>query len=324
VKNRFILFLLLVLTGLLGAAIACSGTSSVTPFTTTGILIRAETLTTGRGCGKDPANLFKYAVYVWGYGGAGSLEDEKSFTQLQTSNLFDCFTDGAFIELKPVNGSLKYRLDVYAYNSDAFGNSQTAIVNAGDNPALLESTSNPTWTTSCFATQQQDVEALAVCRPLATGLTGLGKQQGATSIRLGTSQFRLPDGRLALCNGDAGTPPPIPDAGADADAAVTDAGDAGDAAVDAEAGVVPDAGLAGEVSFSVARIRYRLGNNVSGTTDVTCPGEYSVTVPNEPARYVLDVGLTNAAGAVVGQTACSVPTLPGQTAVVQADRCGAQ
>jgi hypothetical protein len=329
ITKRLLLAFVLSLFAVMGVgAIACSGSSSTTALTTTGIVIRAETLTVGRGCGKDPANLFKYAVYVWGYGGAGSLDDEKSFTQLQTSNLFDCFTDGAFIELKAVNGSTKYRLDVFAYNAPAFGLAKNTVENAGDNPSLLETT-NPTWTTTCTATQQRDVEALAVCRPLTTGLGGLGKAHPPTSIRLQTGQFRLGDGRVATCAaglGDAGAPD-AGDSGAPSDAGPQDAGDAGDAgdAAVAEAGSPQpvDAGVdAGPpISYSVVRVRYRLGNLVSPAVEVTCPNEYAALVPNEPARYSVDVGFTNSSGAELGQATCTVDTLPGQDALIDTTKC---
>lgn len=291
-------------------AIACSGSSTTTVFTTTGVLIRAETLTTGRGCGRDPANVFKYAVFVWGYG-SGDPNLFESYTQLQTSNLFDCFTDGAFIELPAVNGSQSYRLDVYAYNEPAYTAAKAAIDSAGDNPSLLEATTSPTWTTTCTATQQSDVQSLAVCDPLAPGLGGLGKAVRPTTVRLSTKTFHLTSGRVATCGvgADAGV-----DAGPDADAGTpTDAGADG-SLVD---GGVTDAGGSGsEVSFATVRVRLRSGNLVFPATDVPCPSDYVAEVSGEPARYEVDVGVILSTGEAGGETACGVTTQPGQEAVV--------
>src|SRR3954471_2972887 len=48
--------------------LACSGTTSsdvIPPIT--GIVVRAETLTTGRGCVRAPGQVFKYAAVAYGY-----------------------------------------------------------------------------------------------------------------------------------------------------------------------------------------------------------------------------------------------------------------
>ncbi|MBX3233696.1 MAG: hypothetical protein KIT84_21355 [Labilithrix sp.] len=310
-------------------AVACDDVSSGGIPPATGILIRAETLTTGRGCGRGPTQLFKYAVVVYGYSGEGDPAVRSNYTRPAVANVFDCYVDGTFLELAPVGSNQTYRLEVYAYNEAAFSKSSGAILSAGTNVDVLRNTKPPpTWTTECTATQSAEVETLALCDPLSAGLGAFGVTPAATQISLATQSFRLPDGRLAVC-GPTATPPDAgePDAGED-DAGEPDAGledaDAGDDAGDAEAGdagVADDAGDAGDdagaptsglVPFTIARIRPRIGNTVAAEPiDVTCPSPYLADVGPDPAEYTVDVGLVDDRGTVVGQTACIVTTETG-------------
>lgn len=291
---------------------ACSGSSSTEVPPTTGILIRAETLTTGRGCGKDPTQLFKYAVVVFGYGGSGPENDRTSYTEAVTSNVFDCYTDGAFISLPAQSGSSTFRLEVYAYNEPAYTASRAQIDGAGTNTSALGETT-PTWTTECTATQQANVQALASCDALKPGLGGLGGEAGTTKITLATARFELPDGRVATCASapanDAGT-----DASDEGGVETPEAGpDAGDAAVEASAPL--DAGA--PITFTKVRVRPRVGATVAGpAVDVTCPTAYATEVDAQPQRYELDVALLDEAGNVVdpgAQTVCTVTSQPGAT-----------
>lgn len=252
--------------------------------------------------------MFKYVVVVFGYASGDELASS-SYTTPVTANVFDCFTDGAFIDLQPVNGSTRFRLEVFAYNEPAYTASRAAIEGAGTNTTQLQTTT-PTWTTECSAVQQLSVQTLALCSPLAPGLSGLGKPVAPTQITLGTTTFHLADGRLATC----ATPPA--DAGADGDAdASADASspDAADASLDAgnaedaEAGTPIDAGP--PVVFTTARVRARIGTTPVGpTVDIPCPRAYTADVSAEPARYDIDVGLLDEAGNPVGQTVCSATT----------------
>jgi hypothetical protein len=250
--------------------------------------------------------LFKYVVVVFGYTSGDELQSSSYETPV-TANVFDCFTDGSFIELPPINNSSRFRLEVYAYNEPAYMASREAIESAGTNTAQL-ATTTPTWTTQCTAVQQQDVQTLALCDPLAPGLVGLGKPVASTQITLGTSTFHLPDGRLATCGAasDAGADGDA-DAGADgaADAAVDASQDAStDSGRDAEAGAPVEAGP--PIRFTTVRVRARVGPRPIGpTVDVQCPNGYTADVPAEPARYDIDVALLDEAGHPVGQTVCS-------------------
>jgi hypothetical protein len=297
----------------LAAALACGGTSSSTIRPTTGIVVRAETLTSGRGCGRSPTSVFKYAVVVFGYR-EGPENARASYATPVTANVFDCFTDGAFIELEPVAGRSTFRLEVYAYNEPAYTAARAVIDVAGTDTNALRGTT-PTWSTECTATQLSDVQALALCDPLLVGLTGLGGTVQPTRITLGTTSFRLGDGRSATCANasDAGT-----DASSDAalgqDAALDAVLDGGANGPDADAGPF-DAGAsdAGSVAFAKARIRYRTPQVVGPTTDISCPGTFLVDVPSEPARYDIDVGLLDPTGTPIGTTVCTVTSQTGAT-----------
>jgi hypothetical protein len=304
-----------VVTVLVAAGLAaCSGSSSTALPPTTGILIRAETLTAGHGCGKDPTQLFKYAVVVFGYGGSGDESTRASYTQAVTSNVFDCFTDGAFISLPPTNGSSSFRLEVYAFNEPAYSAARTRIDTAGTNttPDLGLRGTTPTWTTECTATQQENVQALASCAPLAPGLSGLGGETAkATRITLATARFELPDGRVATCGTDLPTSDGGLDGGDEGGLGPDASDDAGDASAEAAA---PDAG--GPIRFTTVRVRPRINATIVGpSVDLACPTAYLADVAPEPVRYELDVALLDSAGQLVegGQTVCTVTSVPGET-----------
>lgn len=316
-RTRLFAIVVALVTVLVAGVASCSGSSSTSLPPTTGILIRAETLTAGHGCGEGPTQLFKYAVVVFAYGGeaAGPPTERTSYNKFVTSNVFDCYTDGAFISL-PTDGNTSFRLEVFAYNRTQYEEGHEHIkAAAGVRPSdsvagALRDQTTPTWTTECTATQQQQVQALASCEPLAPGLSGLpdhGGTAGPTTITLATTRFELPDGRIATCvpeDGDAGT-----DAGtdADADADVPDAADAGSTPAD-------DAGL--PVSFAKVRVRTRIGAQIIADAVVPCPTLYSAEVAPEPVRYDLDVGLLDSAGAHVDPgavTVCTVTSTTGKT-----------
>src|SRR5690606_24201914 len=143
-----------------------------------------------------------------------------------TAGIYDCFADGTFVELPQTGGSFTFRLDVFVYNEASYAAARAAIEGAGTNGDALRAT-QPTWTTVCTATQQRDVQTLAVCDPLFSGLA-------PSSIILRTGEFPRADGGVSVCSRTAA------DGGADAgdagDSGLDDAGDAGaDAGDDAGA-----------------------------------------------------------------------------------------
>ena len=314
VAALFALFLAFFLLGMM----ACSTTSDTTTTPTTGILIRSETLTAGRGCGSEPSQLYKYVAVVYGFDGTG-------FERPVTSNIFDCYTDGAFLSLTPApDGNSTFRLEVFAYNFEAYSASSatldgTNIRSIANSPADLSdlrkgAKAPPTWTTVCYATQLTEAEALASCSPLGLGLNGLGTTLGPTTITLATTTFHLPDGRTAACANvatDGGV-----EAGADAgeDAGADDGGaDASDADV-IDAGTA-DAGDAGALRFANVRVRTRVGADIVADTIVACPTVYSVDVPaTPPTSYDLDVGLLDSANNLIDSAAilaCAAASTPG-------------
>ncbi|MBX3199337.1 MAG: hypothetical protein KF894_14485 [Labilithrix sp.] len=304
------------------SAVACGSSSSTSLPPTTGILIRAETLTAGRGCGTAETQLFKYVVVVFQYSG-GDPNLRASYDAVVTSNAFDCYTDGAFISLPTIDGNATFRLEVFAYNRPAYEVAPASIDAAPvlgrartpeDRARLatfageLRERTTPTWTTECTATQQANVQALASCDPLSPGLAGLGGGAAPpTRIALDTTRFELPDGRAALC----APATQAPDAGAEPD----DAGaDEPDAAGDVDAGEPGDAGA--PLSFAKVRVRTRIGAQVIADAVVTCPTSFVADVVPEPLAYELDVGLLDPAGARVdpgAQTLCTVTTRTGTT-----------
>lgn len=329
---------------LLGAA-ACTDTVSGGILPTTGILIRAETLTTGKGCGVGPTQVFKYVIVVYRYTD-GDPKNRNSYRTFQASNLFDCYVDGEFVSLPSNVGNNIFRLEVFAFNQASYLASQTAIDSAirstnDSDPTNDQASSDPfkssvpTWTTECTATQSNEVETLAQCDVLSPGLGGIGDGTiKSTQILVATDQFKLPDGRTAVCL--PGVITPLVDGGSDAAAEAgntADAGDAGDAGSDAdtlEAGIDSgtDAGSADAggntgttVAFSKVRARARIGSNiVAGPIDFPCldaqgKAEIVLDIGAEPANYTVDIGLIDATDAPLGETACTATTATGVTNV---------
>ncbi len=211
--------------------VACGSTSTSSGFPPpTGIFVRAESLTTARGCGTGASQLYKYVVLVYGYAG-GDPAARASYTRILTSNTFDCFADGVFPSLPTDSGtpdaglgetgSPSFKLRIFGYNKDAYeaardlvetartlGRTSTAAARerlAGLSDEL-ERASTPTWTTECGATQEPNVSSPAVCEALTPGLGGLGKGVGVTRVSIDTTSFMLADGRAARCGlviGDA-------------------------------------------------------------------------------------------------------------------------
>lgn len=278
-------------------AVACATSSSTAGVPTTGIILRAESLTTGRGCGASPTQLYKYAVIVFGYKG-GDPTDFRSYSEPVVGSTYDCFSDGTFVDLVAKNGSSTFRMEVYAFNKPAYSASRDTIDRAGASADPLRAAS-PTWTTECTATQQQQVLALAACSPLKPGLSGISEldiEAPTTELELPTTTFQLSNGRIATC----GTLPS--DGGTDVgDAGATEAGI--EDASNADSGL--DSGAAEHVVFTTARIRYRVGATTSEPVDVTCPTPFRAQVSTDPRQYFVDVGLLDSVGVVLGETTCS-------------------
>lgn len=195
----------------LAASCATTGTPITSPIT--GIIVIADLLIGDLGCGTKAGQVYKYAAVVIDADGVPVAAET-----------YDCFADGTFVNLNPSDsGSLSFTVQIFAYDQSAYLARQkdiegdVALVNSpGSNgPVNLFPSVPSTWKTICEATQQSQVEVLAVCAPLS-GEAMLDASEDAT---LETS-----------------TPPDANDAGAPADAST-------DAAPEAEAGASAEAGL---------------------------------------------------------------------------------
>jgi hypothetical protein len=285
----------------LGAVAACSGTTSDTTSTITGVLIRAETLTAGRGCGRSPSQVFKYAAVVFAESSSDPAKPEYALPL--TASVFDCYADGAFVNVppSPVNGSSAYKIELYVYDEADFTPKAAIIggaLGATPNTQQLRENAPPTWSTTCYATQVQDVQSLAVCDPIQFGLAGVGLTSSA-SVRLDTASFALEEGGSVTCapSDDGGAP----------DGGSGDAGDAG-----ADAAVTPT--IVG--GYGNVRVTPSAGTAQGTPTTVRCPQPYVLDPALPLQTYSLDVEVFSPDGtAVVGRTTCSATARPGLTAV---------
>lgn len=212
-------------TGLLGP-LACGTTASVDALAPiTGITVRAEALTAGYGCGSRSTQIFKYLVVVYGANPDDANAPTPRRDEFLASNVYDCFADGQFVQLPVSGGSAQYALQVFAYNAAAYaaaggdaglgattarlqalraaqladgGTAERAAIKA--ELARLSAT-NPTYSTTCEASQVVDVQSLAVCQPLALGASAVGGGAAAPATALlSTASFPGPDGGLLVCD----------------------------------------------------------------------------------------------------------------------------
>lgn len=295
----------------------CSGTTSGTASTViTGVSVRAETLTAGRGCGTEPSQVFKYTAVV-----LGSNAEAGGEVPLAVAT-YDCFTDATFVNLPAVDGRYDYRLEVFLYERSAFEAQAATLARpalTSDTPAVLRGTS-PTWTTNCTATQYANVQSLAACVPVQEGLAGLDPEGGtvAPAPDAGTAVIRLDTAQFASASGAAYTCSALADAGTDAQTDAGEASDAGDAEVDAgdaEAGPV-DAGAPAR-TYDLVRVRARLGTVIlAEAQDIACPSSFVLPdATPKGAVLTLDVGLSRSGEPLFGgqPTTCTAVATPGQT-----------
>lgn len=183
--------------GLLLLGCSSAGTSdALVPIT--GITVRAEALTAGRGCGRGPTQIFKYAVVVLGR----NPQNLAAFDQVVTGGVYDCFTDAQFVNVPASGGSFDFDLQVFAYNAAAYqaaGDDQ--IRAAALSPANLPRT-NPTLTTTCTAQELDQVQSLAACEPLVAGSGAVGTPAPPASVVLSVASFTTAGGGALMC--DAG------------------------------------------------------------------------------------------------------------------------
>jgi hypothetical protein len=248
--------LALLASGVSGAAGLGCGSSAATTILVpiTGVTVRAESITTGLG--PNPMAI----------GALGSFDTPLA------SNVFDCFSDGLFVNLPATAGSTDYKLSVYAYSAQAYEAATDAKIRAalaGTDAATLAATS-PTFTTTCSATEIPDVQSLAACQPLVAGAGGVGAPVMPATVTLSAASFAAGDGGTATCDIHYATV---------RYRAKPSQGDAG-AITDVACGQVPATGIA-------------------------------ITPVVAPTTYTIEVALLRADGNAFGQTTCSADTSPG-------------
>lgn len=284
--------------GFVAGIIACgSSASSDTLVPITGIVVRAETLTTGRGCGIAPTQVFKYVAVVFGVNPADANKAgvDQRHDEFVAANVYDCFTDGLFVDLPVSGGSTTYEVQVFAYNKAAYDIARgdpargdelkgiatrlqvnrSALVNDGgpaDRIAIMQDlerlkATNPTYTTKCNALEIQSVQSLAICDPLAVGGEGLGVKAAPATITLSAASFTTAKGTVVRCNEDYTT------------------------------------------------VKYRSGpSGVFGAaTDAPCTSAITISPAAAPASWVIEVALIRSDMMVLGQTTCGAETSPGLT-----------
>jgi len=279
--------------GVLPACGSSASTNIITPIT--GVTVRAETLTSGRGCGTGATQLFKYSVVVFARGAYAA------------GNVYDCFTDGTFVELPTITPDL-YTLEVFAFNRVAFlaagGDGINAIfqrlnanhlalaVDGGDHAAQQASIDadlkllralRPTYSTTCTGQQLELVQTLAVCKPLQVGAGGgIKAPTTPASVVLSLASFPKADGTTVDCDGQY-------------------------TSVRTSVQGVPDGGAPGGTRCSA------LGDGGIEPVSIT------INPAEAPASYTIAVTLLRADGSTVGSTTCGAETSPGlaSTAVCQ-------
>jgi hypothetical protein len=270
-RARKLDFLALAVFGGIVGVVACSGTSgSDTVVPITGVTVRAETLTDGRGCGREATQVFKYAAVVLGKNPSGG-----AFDTLVAGNVFDCFSDGQFVELPASGGSFEYSIQIYAYNEAAFvAAGEAQVRDAVRNPTNLPRT-NPTFTTTCSAVQLELVQSLAVCQPLVVGVSGVGAQPAPATVVLGATTFPGPEGGVVTCETDYTS--------------------------------VRFRSIVGGVTSEITEAR------CATLSPGLQPYTITISPAAAPASYVIEVALLRGDGTVLGQTTCGAETSPGLT-----------
>jgi hypothetical protein len=173
-------------------AYACGtgNTTGITPLT--GIVVRADDLVAGHGCGTGPDQIYKYSVVI------STFEEAGSASVYVAGGTYDCFADATLINLcASTSGSLTFSVNVFAFTQaqwfaqkqnadDSYANTLTdnlvfpsyCVTDAGGQ-SLAEFYTEVTPTTpvndllsvasfetTCTATQQENIGVVAVCNTL--------------------------------------------------------------------------------------------------------------------------------------------------------------
>jgi hypothetical protein len=155
-------------------------TTGVTPIT--GIIVRSDSLITGRGCGTADGEMFKYlAVVTWDSATAdpkfpGIAGIGEPGADVQQNGLYDCFADATFANLNTDNGTRNsFHVSIFAFDAAAYAAASSVLNCVVQDQIGMGACGQPigetlqhlaTATTVCTAQWQASVSVLAVCDPL--------------------------------------------------------------------------------------------------------------------------------------------------------------
>ena len=175
-----------VLGAIAGSAACTTDTAIVGVTPVTGVLVRSNALVTGIGCGTGDAQIFEYVAVVTardqGDGGDAADGQARRNGQSAWGGAYPCFADAVFVNLPfSTTGPTTFQVEIFGYNKAAFDAfSDLEDTARGIAPDVDASTVDErvtaldkasTWTTTCTATQQPNVEVLADCQPLVARVT---------------------------------------------------------------------------------------------------------------------------------------------------------
>jgi hypothetical protein len=273
------------------ACASSSPTTGITPIT--GVVIRSESLIAGHGCGRGNEQVFKYLAVV--------TNVDPSFppggSPLSYAQVFDCFADGAFVNLvASPSGKLDFNVEIFLYNADdyaahvgdgAIQTIQRVPPQINPDTGTIPNPPPSTWSTTCTATQQQNVVVLAVCRPLSGGPLPAPADAGVDGAV---------DGAV--------------DAAVDA---ASDAASAGQIQIPTSSFARADGGtFACGTDYDTTRAFFQGGTAVGQTGSTSCPQPLVVSPALPNVTYTLNVTLEKG-GAAIARPTCTAATLPGQS-----------
>lgn len=147
------------------ASVACETGTTTDELAITGVVVRAEPLTRGTGCGTSPGEVYKYAAVATRAGTEAVVD----------AGLYDCFADAAFINL-PADNNGAYLFDIYVFafdrgQADAQAGAVGVALARGDTGVPAGALSGframtVLGKTQCSVTQTLTVQSVASCEPL--------------------------------------------------------------------------------------------------------------------------------------------------------------
>ncbi len=133
---------------------ACSSTTSTSSVVVpTGIVVSADDVVGGRGCGAASGQVYKYVA---------AIATRDAPQQVLGAEVYDCFADATFVNL--TDATSDYTVTVLAFDAASYQANQDAI--EGEPGAIDALAPSARWKTTCDATLSPNVQVLAACAPL--------------------------------------------------------------------------------------------------------------------------------------------------------------